>query len=62
MSLQSATLAAHQNAERTEFAREMMSGNMSEEKYKTFLQLALKNKHKIKHTNNGEIILTKESS
>ena len=37
MSLQSATLAAHQNAERTEFAREMMSGNMSEEKYKTFL-------------------------
>ena len=36
MSLQSATLAAHQNAERTEFAREMMSGNMSEEKYKTF--------------------------
>ena len=37
MSLQSATLAAHQNAERTEFAREMMSGNMSQEKYKTFL-------------------------
>ena len=37
MSLKSLTLAAHQNAERTEFAREMMSGNMSEEKYKTFL-------------------------
>lgn len=37
MSLQSATSAAHQNTERTEFAREMMSGNMSEEKYKTFL-------------------------
>ena len=37
MSLKSLTLAAHQNAERTEFAREMMSGNMSDEKYKTFL-------------------------
>ena len=37
MSLKSLTLAAHQNAERTEFAREMMSGNMSQEKYKTFL-------------------------
>ncbi len=37
MSLQSLTNAANQNAERTEFRREMMSGKMSEEKYKTFL-------------------------
>ena len=37
MSLASLTKAAHENAERTEFAREMMSGNMSEDKYKMFL-------------------------
>lgn len=37
MSLASLTQAAHQNAERQEFAREMMSGNMSQEKYKTYL-------------------------
>jgi len=37
MSLASLTQAAHQNAERQEFAREMMSGNMSEAKYKTYL-------------------------
>jgi heme oxygenase len=35
--LASLTQAAHQNAERQEFAREMMSGNMSEAKYKTYL-------------------------
>ena len=34
---------------------------VKEEKFKTFLHLALKNKHKIKHTNNGEIKLIKES-
>ena len=34
---------------------------VKEEKYKTFLQLAIKNKHKIKHNTNGEIYLTKES-
>jgi|14BtaG_2_1085337.scaffolds.fasta_scaffold00233_18 heme oxygenase len=37
MSLASLTQAAHQNAERQEFAREMMSGKMSEVKYKTYL-------------------------
>ena len=37
MSLASLTAAAHGNAERQEFAREMMSGNMSEAKYKTYL-------------------------
>ena len=37
MSLASLTQAAHQNAERQEFAREMMSGSMSQEKYKTYL-------------------------
>ena len=37
MSLASLTQTAHQNAERQEFAREMMSGNMSEAKYKTYL-------------------------
>ena len=37
MSLASLTQAAHQNAERQDFAREMMSGNMSPEKYKTYL-------------------------
>lgn len=35
--LASLTQVAHQNAERQEFAREMMSGNMSEEKYRTYL-------------------------
>ena len=35
--LASLTQAAHRNAERQEFAREMMSGNMSNEKYKTYL-------------------------
>ena len=37
MSLASLTQAAHQNAERQEFASKMMSGKMSEEKYKTYL-------------------------
>ena len=37
MSLASLTKVAHQNAERQEFAREMMSGSMSNEKYKTYL-------------------------
>lgn len=37
MSLASLTAAAHGNAERQEFAREMMSGNMSEAKYRTYL-------------------------
>ena len=37
MSLASLTQATHQNAERTEFAREMMSGKMSNEKYTKFL-------------------------
>ena len=37
MSLASLTQAAHQNAERQAFAREMMSGSMSQEKYKTYL-------------------------
>ena len=37
MSLESLTQAAKQNADRTEFAREMMAGNLSEDKYKTFL-------------------------
>ena len=37
MSLASLTQAAHQNAERQAFAQEMMSGNMSPEKYKTYL-------------------------
>lgn len=36
-SLASLTQVAHQNAERQEFAREMMSGNMSEAKYRTYL-------------------------
>ena len=34
---------------------------VKEEKYKTFLHLALQNKHKIKHTNKGEIKLIKEA-
>ncbi len=37
MSLASLTQVAHQNAERQEFARKMMSGNMSTEEYKTYL-------------------------
>lgn len=37
MSLASLTQAAHQNAERQEFARNMMSGEMSEAEYKTYL-------------------------
>ena len=37
MSLASLTQVAHQNAERQAFAREMMSGSMSQEKYKTYL-------------------------
>ena len=37
MSLESLTQAAKQNADRTEFAREKMAGNLTEEKYKTFL-------------------------
>ena len=35
---------------------------VKEEKYKTFLHLALKNKHKIKHTNTGDVKLVKEST
>ena len=38
MSLASLTQATHQNAERTEFAREMMSGKMSNDKYTKFLE------------------------
>lgn len=34
---------------------------VKDEKYESFLQLALQNKHRIKHTNNGNIILTKEA-
>lgn len=37
MSLASLTQAAHGNAERQEFARKLMSGNMSEAEYKTYL-------------------------
>jgi heme oxygenase len=37
MSLASLTQVAHQNAERQEFARRMMSGTMSEAEYKTYL-------------------------
>ena len=37
MSLASLTKVAHQNAERQAFAQEMMSGSMSQEKYKTYL-------------------------
>ena len=37
MSLESLTQAAKQNADRTEFARVMTAGNLSEDKYKTFL-------------------------
>mgnify|MGYP003635099596 FL=1 len=33
---------------------------VKEEKYETFLQLAIQNDHKIKHTNNGDVKLTKE--
>tara|TARA_B100000579_G_scaffold225486_1_gene184635 strand:- start:184 stop:504 length:321 start_codon:yes stop_codon:yes gene_type:complete len=34
---------------------------VKEEKYETFLHLALKNNHKIKHTNNGDVKLIKSS-
>lgn len=37
MSLAELTYAAHQNAERQEFARKMMSGEISQEEYKTYL-------------------------
>ena len=33
---------------------------VKEEKYETFLQLALQNDHKIKHTNDGDVKLIKE--
>ena len=34
---------------------------VQDEKYETFLHLALKNEHRIKHTNDGNVILIKES-
>ena len=34
---------------------------VKEEKYKTFLHLAMKNDHKIQHTDKGKIKITKES-
>ena len=34
---------------------------VKEEKYETFLHLALQNKHRIKHTNKGAVKLTKEA-
>ena len=34
---------------------------VKEEKYETFLHLALKNNHKIKHTNKGDVKLVKSS-
>jgi hypothetical protein len=33
---------------------------VNDEKYETFLHLALKNDHRIKHTQNGDAILVKE--
>ena len=33
---------------------------VKEDKYETFLQLAIQNDHKIKHTNNGDVKLIKE--
>ena len=33
---------------------------VKEDKYETFLHLALQNSHKIKHTNNGDVKLVKE--
>ena len=33
---------------------------VKDEKYETFLHLALQNSHKIKHTNNGDVKLVKE--
>ena len=33
---------------------------VKEDKYETFLNLALQNEHKIKHTNNGNVKLIKE--
>ena len=34
---------------------------VKEEKYETFLHLALQNKHRIQHTNKGAVKLTKEA-
>jgi hypothetical protein len=34
---------------------------VKEEKYETFLHLALKNEHKIRHTNKGDVKLIKET-
>ena len=34
---------------------------VKDEKYETFLHLALKNDHKIKHTQNGDAILVQSS-
>lgn len=34
---------------------------VKDEKYETFLHLALQNSHKIKHTNNGDVKLVKEA-
>ena len=34
---------------------------VNEEKYQTFLHLALKNDHKIRHTQNGDAVLVKSS-
>ena len=34
---------------------------VNEEKYETFLHLALKNDHKIKHTQKGDAVLVKSS-
>lgn len=34
---------------------------VKDDKYRTFLHLALQNDHKIKHTDKGEIILVKEA-
>ena len=36
--------------------------SVKEEKYSTFLQLAIRNQHKIKHTASGEVVLTKETA
>ena len=35
---------------------------VKEEKYESFLQLAIQNNHKIKHTDNGTVKLIKERS
>ena len=34
---------------------------VKDDKYETFLHLALQNSHKIKHTNNGDVKLVKEA-